>query len=153
LLVGVAHDAAVTGGVLDGRGQERQPGAGCAKPAYELGNGRVFNEGVIAEKDNEAVDVRQRCESTLHRVARTAWRILDHGDDIARAFKPLGEISHGRPDDEDELMRPRAFPGAQRAGDHGNPGNGVQRFGNRRAHPRAGAGGKHHERNPFVSSR
>jgi hypothetical protein len=113
----------------------------------------VFQKGVIAEKDNEAVDVGQCGESTLHRVARAAWRILDHDDDVARTFKPLGEISHGSPDDEDELVRPRAFPGAQRAGDHGNSGNGVQRFGNRRAHPRPGAGGKHHERNPFVSSR
>ncbi len=43
---------------------------------------------MIAVEDNEPVDLRQRGERTLHRIARAARRILDHGDDVAGALKP-----------------------------------------------------------------
>ena len=65
----------------------------------------------------------------------------------------LDQIGGLRADDENAGIRPRAFAGAQDARNHGYAGDGMQRFGNQRAHACARAGGKHDEANPFVLSR
>ena len=83
---------------------------------------------MVAVKDNESVDLRQRGKRTFHRVACAARWILDHGDDAVRMVKLTGEIGGLRPDDEDAGIWPRAFPGPQHAGNHWNTGNGMQWF-------------------------
>jgi hypothetical protein len=67
---------------------------------------------VIAVEDNEPVDLRQCGERTLHRIARAARRILDHGNDVAGALKPVREIGGFGSYNENTGVGPRAFAGA-----------------------------------------
>ena len=67
---------------------------------------------MVAVEDNEPVDLRQCGERTLHRIARAARRILDHGNDVAGGLKPVGEIGGFGSYDENTGVGPRAFAGA-----------------------------------------
>jgi hypothetical protein len=96
------------------------------------------------------VDLRQCGKSSFYRVSCAARRILDHGDDAVRGIKPTGEIGVLSPDDEDAGIWPRAVSGPQHTSNHGDTGNGVQRFREQGPHAGACPGGKHDETNPFV---
>jgi hypothetical protein len=83
---------------------------------------------MIAIEDNETIDLRQCGESTYHRIAGAARRVLDHSDDAVWGLNSTGEVSGLRPDDEDAGIWPRAVPGPQHTGNHRDTGNGMQRF-------------------------
>ena len=68
--------------------------------------------------------------------------------------EPLGKIGGSRGPTTSTRASGRApCAGAEHARDHGNTGNGVQRFRHQRSHAGARAGGKHDETNSFVSLR
>jgi hypothetical protein len=86
---------------------------------------------VIAVENNQPVDVGESAQRPEDRIPCAARRILDHGDDVAGAFEPPSQIGRFTPDDQDARIRPRPLAGTQHAGDHGNPGDSVQWFGER----------------------
>jgi len=110
-LLGIAHDAAVPGGIQDGGSQNGDTGAGRTQSSEEFDDGRGFQEGVVAIKDKEPVDPRQGRESALHRMTSAARRVLDHADDVIRALEPSGKIGGFRSDDKDADIWLRTVPG------------------------------------------
>ena len=89
----------------------------------------------------------------LHRIARAARRVLDHGDDVGSAHSsPLREIGGLGADDEDDGVRPRAL---RRRAARARPWECPRRYAAvsvAGAHAGARARGKHEETDPFVSS-
>ena len=138
--VGVAHDAAVAGRVVEDRRGHRRRGVGGAWAATSSWMRRGGDERHVAVEHDDGLSPassRQRGEHRAAGAVRAGWMAAR-----APSGSAASSSTFGRADDHDRLGA-RLLGGEDRPGDQRPPADLVQDLGRGGLHPRALSGGHH----------
>ncbi len=143
--LGVAHDAAITGGIGQHFGQHG--GALAARVQKALKRFRLHQRHVAVQHQRHivlAVAFQQLRHGLLHGVTRALLRLLQHEVQIRLAFECLLDAIGAMADHHNDARGIQLACAVQHVRQHGFAGQRVQHFGKVGLHAFTQSGGKNH---------